>query len=172
MDLISSLFLLVIVIVPIVLFVTWPFAHRLRLKAEDSQELSTLLAERDRDLNALKELDFDNSLGKIPVEEYPLQRASLVQHGADILRKIDQLASASVSVPPVASPPDDQVEAILSARRLIRSTGPGTVDDKAEDLLSRRRKLRRGKSGSYCSHCGSPLLTSDRFCPGCGQPVQ
>jgi hypothetical protein len=171
MDLISSLILLVIVIVPIVLFVTWPLAHLRRLKVEDSQELSTLLAERDRDLNALKELDFDNSLGKIPADEYPLQRANLVQHGAEILRKIDQLAPVSSNVPVFPPQAGDQVEAILSVRRASRSVGSVTVEEEAEDLLARRRKIRAGKSGNFCARCGTPLIPSDRFCPGCGQPV-
>ena len=90
MELIGSLILLVIVIVLIVLFVTQPLTSRQRPEVEDSQVLSSLLAERDRVLNILKELDFDASLGKIPAETYPVQRASLVQQGADILRKIDQ----------------------------------------------------------------------------------
>jgi len=141
MDLINSLLLLVLVIVPIILFVTQPLTRRRRLKVEGSQALSTLLAERDRVLNALKELDFDHSLGKIPVEEYPQQRANLVQHGAQVLRQIDQLA-------------------------------PVAMEDEAESLVARRRKTRQGGSGLTCSHCGRPLLNSDRFCPGCGQPVR
>jgi len=46
----------------------------------------------------LKELDFDNSLGKIPLEAYPQQRLSLVQQGAEILRKLDQLTPVQAPV--------------------------------------------------------------------------
>jgi hypothetical protein len=171
MELIGSLILLVILIVLVVLFVVQPLTGRPRPKAEDSQVLSTLLAERDRILNLLKELDFDASLGKIPAETYPAQRLSLVQQGAEILRKIDQLAPVSVALPAIPAGKDDRVEAILSARRAIHSAGAVKVDDKVERLLVSRRKTGAGKPGMFCSQCGKPLVPSDRFCPNCGQPV-
>ena len=34
------------------------------------------MAERDRVINSLQELDFDFKLGKIPEEDYPVQRSS------------------------------------------------------------------------------------------------
>ncbi len=91
MDLIGSLILLGIVIILVVVFVTQPLTLRRRMRTEANPVLSSLLAERDQVLNSLKELDFDNSLGKIPLEVYPQQRLSLVQQGAEILRKLDQL---------------------------------------------------------------------------------
>lgn len=181
MDLIGSLILLGIVIVLVVLFVTQPLMRRWRMRTEGNPVLSSLLAERDRVLNSLKELEFDNSLGKIPVETYPQQRLSLVQQGAEILRKLDQLT------PPVQAPvtslptrQEDPVEAILSARRLKLSSGASKNEaedepkdkDEAERLIASRRKIRPVTSGKFCSHCGRALLITDRFCPGCGQPVQ
>ena len=53
-------------------------------------ECLALLAERDRVVNALQELDFDFNLNKIPSEDYPVQRAALLQKGADILKKLDE----------------------------------------------------------------------------------
>jgi len=174
MDLIISLILLVIVIILIVLFVTQPLTSRQRLEAEDSQVLSSLLAERDRVLNILKELDFDNSVGKIPADSYPTQRANLVQQGAEILRKIDQLAPVSDALPTVIARNEDPVEAILSARRASQSAGVVTNQDEVESLVSSRRMqrmIRTGKAGIFCSQCGKPLVPSDRFCPSCGHPV-
>ena len=172
MELIGSLVLLVILIVLIVLLVTQPLTSRRPPEMQGSQVLSSLLAERDRVLNILKELDFDNSLGKIPAETYSSQRASLVQQGAEVLRKIDQLAPVSEIVTTIPTGNEDRVEAILSARRARQSAGADKSVDKVESLLASRRKNRAGKSGTFCSHCGRPLSTSDRFCPGCGQPVQ
>jgi len=184
MDLIGSLILLGIVIVLVVLFVTRPLTLRRRMRTEANPVLSSLLAERDRVLNSLKELDFDNSLGKIPAEAYPQQRLSLVQQGAEILRKLDQLTPAQAPVIGLPTGQEDPVEAILAARRhrlsagAIQSEVEGEPEDKdenkdeAESLIANRRKLRPVKSGNFCSHCGRALLTTDRFCPGCGQPVQ
>jgi rubrerythrin len=172
MDLISSLILLVIVIALIVLFVTRPLTSRRRPVVEGSQDLSTLLAEHDRVLNSLKELDFDNSLGKIPAELYPDQRANLVQQGAELLRKIDQLAPVLEAVPNLASNREDQIEAILTARRTRQATSGIIEEDKVEKLVARRRKIPSVKPGLYCSHCGRPLSNTEHYCPNCGQPIQ
>ena len=61
------------------------------LGADDpgDHEWSGLLAERDRLLNALKELEFDHVLGKVPEAEYPQQRASLMQRSVEIMKRMD-----------------------------------------------------------------------------------
>jgi hypothetical protein len=172
MDLISSLLLLLIVIVLILLFVTRPLTSRWRTEVEGNQVLSTLLAEHDRVLNSLKELDFDYSLGKIPAEAYPVQRAYLVQQGAELLREIDRLAPALEAVPSLASNRKDQVEAILFARRTRQATSAVTGEDEVENFVAKRRKIRTVKSGMFCSQCGRPLSNSEHFCPNCGHPIQ
>ena len=49
-----------------------PFMERrARRVTEEEHELSALMAERDRVINSLQELDFDFKLGKIPEEDYP-----------------------------------------------------------------------------------------------------
>ena len=161
-----------ILVVLIFIFVTQPLTTHRRPKVEDSQALSALLAERDRLLNSLQELDFDNSLGKIPPGTYPQQRASLVQQGAEVLRQIDDLAPVSEVQPTAAGNQEDRVEAILAARRASLAAGNVPVEDEVESLIGRRRKARTGKSSIFCSHCGRPLSASDRFCPRCGQPVK
>ncbi|MGD0877324.1 MAG: zinc ribbon domain-containing protein [Anaerolineales bacterium] len=172
MDLITCFILLLIVIALIILFVARPLTSSRQPVVEGSQVLSTLLAEYDRVLNSLKELDFDNSLGKIPPEVYPVQRANLVQQGAELLRKIDQLAPVLEVVPSLASTREDQVEAILTARRTKQATTTVTSDDEVEKLLAWRRKTRSDKPSVFCSQCGKPLSNSENYCPNCGHPIQ
>src|SRR3989337_3677596 len=87
---IGSIFLILALLVLVGLFIGRPLFERKAISvSEEEHELSSLLAERDRLLNALQELDFDYSLGKIPEDDYPAQRALLVQKGADILRQLD-----------------------------------------------------------------------------------
>ena len=70
-----AIFLVFLVLALIVFYVSRPFFERSSRRAvESSQETSTLLAEREQILNALQELDFDQTLGKIPEEDYPVQR--------------------------------------------------------------------------------------------------
>jgi hypothetical protein len=159
-----AIFLLLIVLALIVLFVTRPFFERRRARpAQDSQELSSLLAERERVLTALQELDFDQGLGKIPAEDYPAQRTALLQKGAEVLRQLDALA------PDVAGQVGMKVH--QAGGRAPRSTAP-LSDDDLEDLLAIRRHTHKDKSAGFCPRCGKPVLKSDVFCPSCGSPLK
>ena len=141
-------------------------------RSEKSEhQRSALLAERDRVLNALLELDFDNDLGKIPGEDYALQRAALLQAGADVLRQMDALEPGSSSRQASA---EAHLEAAAAGRRANGAARPrpalsdGDAGAELEALISARRRNRQGKSTGFCPKCGKALQASDRFCPGCG----
>lgn len=119
---------------------------------------SALLAERERILSALADLDFDNTLGKIPAEDYPIQRAELVAAGAEVLRKLDELDAAAPKPGQAAPKP-------AAAPR------KPAADDDLERAISARRRARERSSAGFCAKCGTPLQRSDRFCPKCGTPV-
>ena len=88
---IGSIFLILAVLIPVVIFVSRPLMERKATAITvEEHDYSALLAERDRILNALQELEFDYTLGKIPETQYPAQRASLMRYGADLLRQIDE----------------------------------------------------------------------------------
>ena len=126
------------------------------------------MAERDRVINSLQELDFDFKLGKIPEDDYPTQRAGLIQKGADILRKIDALAPQAVS----AQDTEARLERAIAARRADASTtAPEVSDDDLETMISSRRKGRTTKSAGFCPKCGKPVMVTDRFCPACGKSL-
>ncbi len=172
---IGALLLLLALLVLIFLYLAAPMqqlrGQRSQAISTEEHELSSLLAERDRLLNALQELDFDHVLGKIPAEDYPVQRAELLQHGADVLRQID--AHRGLSNQPEA---EDRVEAAIAARRAdaaVQSESAETLDDDdLESLIASRRSDRKEKSGGFCPHCGKPILRSDRFCPNCGKSIK
>jgi hypothetical protein len=109
-------------------------------------------------LTALQELDFDQSLGKIPAEDYPTQRTVILQKGADVLRQLDALS------PDTAKPVDEKGQRGDNAPK---PTAP-LSDDDLEDLLAKRRNARKDKTAGFCPKCGKPVLQSDVFCPSCG----
>jgi len=151
------------------LYLYVPFLERQarRVTVED-HELSSLLAERDRVVNSLQELDFDFNLGKIPEGEYPAQRAALLQKGADILRQIDSFSPQAVS----AQDTESRLEKAISTRRGVASGKQAlTTDDEIESMIVSRRKSRNGKSAGFCPKCGKPVLSSDKFCPSCGKSL-
>ena len=163
---IGSIFLMLALLVVVAVFVSRPlFENRVTASSPAVDQVehkrSTLLSERDRTINALYELDFDNALGKIPAEEYPEQRAKLLEQGAGILRQIDALQDAGEeSASPSASgprPTRDEIE-----------TKPVDPNDELEILLANRRRSRQGKSAGFCPKCGVALQKSDQFCPKCG----
>ena len=174
---IAAIFFTLAVFVLVGMYLYAPFMERRarRVTAED-HELSALLAERDRAINSLQELDFDFKLGKIPAEEYPTQRADLLQKGADILRKIDGLALPS----PVGRGAEGEgredtearIERAIAARRADAPvTKPEVTDDDLESMISSRRRGRTDKSSGFCPKCGKPVLATDRFCPSCGKAL-
>lgn len=169
---IGAFLLLLTVLVLVGLYLYAPFLNRRR--ASDPQvehEVSVLMAERDRVINALRDLDFDAGLGKIPAEDYPAQRALLVQKGAEILRRLDELAPPAPA--PFAVDRRSRIENAASSRRQDAPSLTSLVpDDEVESLIAERRKLRKERSAGFCPRCGRPVDVSDRFCPACGKSLQ
>lgn len=185
MDL-GSLFLILALLLLVVGFITRPLLEKSDVVQETpvnqvDHERSSLLADRDRLLNALYELDFDHDLGKIPEEDYPNQRAALLQQGVDVMRRLNAMQSEGE-----AEDVEAQLEAAIADRRadapiagaagVLAGNGNGrkhavalaSPDDQLEALLANRRRERQGKAAGFCHKCGGPLQKSDRFCPKCG----
>lgn len=164
MDL-GSIFLILAVFIGVALFVSRPFFERRgKSLTQADHDLSHLLAERDQVLTALQELEFDHILGKIPEEDFPAQRSALLVKGAETLRQLD-----AYQPPSSQQTAEARLEAAVAARRIVAvSAGAPLVDDQLEMIIAERRRARNGKSAGFCHKCGSPLQTSDRFCPRCG----
>ena len=165
----TAIFFSLAVLILVGIYLYAPFMERrARRVTEEEHELSALMAERDRVISSLQELDFDFRLGKIPEDDYPVQRSTLVQKGADILRKIDSLAPQATS----SQDTEARLERAIAARRADASLARVEVtDDDVESLISSRRKSRTNKSAGFCPKCGKPVMVSDRFCPSCGKSL-
>jgi hypothetical protein len=171
---IGSLFLLLGLLVLVALYISRPFiVHTTRGVNPEEHQLSSLLAEQERLINTVKELDFDHSLGKIPETEYPDQRSALIYQAAEVMRQVDNLNKAR------GGEVSDRLEAAIASRRtkvekpVVRkgkraiSTG-AAPDDELEALIASRRRERNEKAGGFCPQCGKPIQLSDKFCPRCG----
>jgi len=165
----TAIFFSLAVLILVAIYLYAPFMERrARRVTEEEHELSALLAERDRVINSLQELDFDFKLGKIPEDDYPAQRASLLQKGADILRKIDSFTPQTASVQDTEA----RLERAIAARRADASMAKVEVsDDDLESMISSRRKARTNKSAGFCPKCGKAVMVTDRFCPSCGKSL-
>jgi hypothetical protein len=191
MELIGSLFLILALALLVAIFVARPFlrpefhpdtAEKMAVEQEDDHRRSSLLAERDRVLTALQELEFDYVLGKVPEEDYPEQRAIMLYHGAAILRQLDEVQPGEQAG---AGSVEERFEAAVAARRADASIGgAGTATavavvesngskkpvgkDPLEELIASRKRQREEKSAGFCPGCGKPAQKSDRFCSRCG----
>lgn len=173
---IGSIFLVLGLLILVGLYISRPFFENGAMPVDESEHKhSTLLAERDRVINALQELDFDFTLGKIPEGDYPSQRAALLSHGADVLRKLDAYQTDLIG-----SDIESHLEAASAVRRegtgvkrfapngVAKRTVAGEVDDQLETLIANRRRERSGKASGFCPKCGRPAQKSDQFCSRCG----
>lgn len=176
MDL-GSIMLILALALGVGIFITLPFTWQnageklvADQKASDNLDhtRSSLLAERDRVLTALQDLDFDQALGKIPAEDYPVQRAALVNAGAEVLRRLDQLEPEKAG----EHSAEDRLEAAVAARRADLRRSPSNGDDDLEMAIAARRRDRQDKSAGFCPKCGNPVLSSDVFCARCGNTLQ
>ena len=165
---INALFFTLAILVFVGMYLYTPLVERrARRVTEEEHELSTLMAEHDRVLNSLQELDFDFKLGKIPSEDYPSQRANLLQKGADILKKLDELTPDNTQLET-----ETQIERAITERRaVITNAKRGLSDDDLESMIAARHRTRKEKSAGFCPKCGRPVLVSDRFCPACGKAL-
>jgi len=167
MQIVSIFFTLgILILVGVYLYA--PFLERrARRVTEEEHETSSLLAERERVVNSLQELESDYQLGKVPDEDYPTQRTNLLQRGADILRKLDELAPVKTQ-----NDKDARVERALAARRKNGASPQDELtDDDVESMIASRRKGRKSKSAGFCPKCGKPVMASDKFCPSCGKTL-
>ena len=157
MDLAAILFLIALLLAVSLYLVTPLMNNRAARRTQETQEVSSLLAERERLLNALQELDFDFQLGKIPEEDYPEQRADLLRRGAEVLKKLDAVAASRPQFVP---------------QKASAEAGDALSDDQIESMLAARRRARKTKAAGFCPRCGKSILISDQFCPHCGKALQ
>ncbi len=171
---IGSILLLLGILVVVMLFIFQPFIDERRNKVlvtqalptiEKEMHISSMLAERERILRALQELDFDFNLGKIPEEDYPIQRQFLLQKGAEVIKKLDEISGDDQSTDQLQRIEDiigvDQSEVSVGAEKIVK-------DVDVESLIAARKRSKESKPDGFCPKCGKPISKIDKFCSKCG----
>lgn len=119
------------------------------------RQLSNLLAERERILTILQELDMDYAMGKIDERDYVDQRSLLVRRGATVLKNIDLQRDAH-------DLRGESGEAVSATEQL---------ESLVEAAIAQKRSLKSEVLSNYCSQCGNALYAGDKFCSRCGAPI-
>ncbi|MEX2160569.1 MAG: hypothetical protein WD751_01530 [Anaerolineales bacterium] len=118
----GSLLMLLALLILVAVFVARPLVEgREEPEAADSHS-SRLIAERERILEALTELDTDWQMGKVPAEIYTAQREQLVAKGAEALEELDKVANNPKGKQATAKR-DDELEALIAAYKAKGKAG-------------------------------------------------
>jgi hypothetical protein len=162
MDLGSILFI-VAILAGVSVFVTRPFwqdertsktTGRYAVDTQDDHRASELMAAKEHSLATLADLENDYAQGKIPEEDYLVQREVMRAAAIEAMRQYDIVQSRAAEVTEHKG---------KKGQRLIT---PG--EDPVEALITERRKGRKGLVSGFCPKCGVPYTKSDKFCANCG----
>ncbi|GEM_PF-3024158 len=108
----------------------------------------SLVAERERLLHAIEEIDLEYELKKISSEEHTRNRDILLSDAARVLKELDSLPKSS------------------SAKK--KKTAPVQDEDHLERMIADRRKQLKGEMSLTCSHCGESVEEGAQYCSHCG----
>lgn len=117
-------------------------------------DVSEMDAQREKLLEAIRELDMDMETGKLSDEDHRALRARAVAKAAGVMRSLDEvkLAQAPAEAPAPVAP-------------AASVTVP--VSDVEREIAARKEAL----AMRACPRCGSRRAASDTFCGACGAPL-
>jgi len=165
---IGSLLVGLALLAVVAFIVAQPFLDNQGVRERQISTVEALQAERDTVLDALRDLDFDQTMGKLTLEDYTPQRARLVARGVELLKQLD--AAVAVAAPAAngeAASLEDQIERAVAARRQGAAATPEAQMEAA--IAARRANAPKAAAGSVaCPQCATPARAGDRFCGRCG----
>jgi hypothetical protein len=114
-------------------------------------EYDSLLAEKERLLSSIEDLELEYELKKISSKEYTRNRDLLLAEAAEVLKQLDKIAVPLKDAP---------------------RTSPATkAGDDLDALIEARRRELAGEKSSGCPHCGKNVKADDQFCSHCGKEL-
>jgi hypothetical protein len=149
----------VLVTSALIVYITrpWRMGRGARLLSDASAKV--LFSRREAMLTALRDLDFDYTVGKVAEEDYGPMRQALLAEVATIMTQLDEEQAAT----------EDGLEARIEAevlavrQKLVAEKAPNSPAD-SRPCSSCGRVPRVGDL--YCRDCGTHLNLT---CPECGQ---
>lgn len=128
---IAGLVFFVVALVVTGALIAAPFLSRdKRMKMDDAhiqQQRERLLVYYERVLTNLRDLDEDHATGKMPDDDYALERDEWQQRGIEVLKAIDSLEEASIIPSDIRDEAevdeaiDDAIEAAIASHRQPQS---------------------------------------------------
>ena len=131
----------------LVFYVGYPFfTSRQQAQIRSASASSRQLQERKEQLyTSIKELDFDQQLGKLSAEDHARLRGQLETQALEVMQQLDALDGHSGGRDS-SDPLQERIESAVRDRR----TQPAAAQAEA------------------CPSCGADRWSGDQFCPQCG----
>jgi len=148
----SSFLIVLVIFVLAGIFIVRPFLVEQNISTPVvSKKYDSLLAEKERLLSSIEDLDLEYDLQKISSQEHIRNRDILLSQAAEILVQLDKLEK---KVP-----------------KNIRVSSPVENEDDLEAMIETRRRELKGDKSRFCSHCGKAVKPEDQFCGKCGEKL-
>ncbi|MBI4787967.1 MAG: zinc-ribbon domain-containing protein [Chloroflexi bacterium] len=168
-----------VMIVVVVAIVAWPYFNptREQVSSPDAADptVENLTGLRDATYLAIKDLEFDHTLGKLSDADYRTMRAKYETKAVAVLQQLDGLAAAR-GHPPRAAESDEQIEReVRGLRRHSVEVGStkcpkcGAAHAPGDAFCA---KCGASLRGARCPTCGTRAALGDQFCARCGARIK
>jgi len=144
----SFLIVLVIFILAGVIIIRPFFMETTSQLTKRPEKFDSLLAEKERLLSSIEDLDLEFELDKISPQEHTRSRDLLLTEAADVLRQLDKYTKPAKTKKQVPAPLE--------------------VDDELEKMITARRQELTAEKSKLCPNCGKTVQEGDQFCSFCG----
>jgi len=175
--------IIAIIAAAVAIYISLPFFRRTVDKESDNpemltnisedpavQKLKTLENQKDTLYSAIKDIEFDFSLGKLSAEDFQELNTKYKIEAAGVLKEIDSLSSNNEKEF-LDSKLDSKIEQEILSYRKSRGTNESLENDLEREIAAFRAANKT--SGSYvCSQCGAEYGEEDAFCSKCGVKLQ
>ena len=125
--------------------------HRDGFTPKPEDILEALKDKKDGAYAAIRELEFDLSMGKLTEEDFQILKQQYTREAVGYMMEMDRLAS-----PPAASP---------------EMADTGSEPNVEQDAAKLRNPESSGKTHIYCTACGEKAAYENRFCAACGSSL-
>jgi hypothetical protein len=148
----TSLFIVLLIFILSGIFIMRPFFVKSDFSGRSSSSIhDSLIAERERLLSAIEELDLELELTKISAEEHSRNRDLLLAEAAEVIKKLDKKKKTG-------------------KKKKHTPALEESVDDLEKMITARRKEIQKEKTRS-CPACGEGIKQGDQFCSNCGESL-
>lgn len=157
--------------------VLYPLWQQTRLETvsqneRSGQSLAEYQARYQATLDAIKDLIFDQEMGKVSNEDYDLLLAKTKLEAAEIRHQIDRLNHSAATDKEAAL--DVEIERLIAQLRSSQPADSAALLQEVDTEIELLKNIRLDPAQideAMCPQCGHAFLPGDAFCAKCGQPL-